>query len=527
MGLVKNITNLLTRRANYYTCATPRNHHSGIPETVRTFFCKSPHAHLCSIQHPHVQRHVHCSKATCVHSNKLKQYIHTRSVSNIAITKNRTSTNIRLNKVARPAVQSYSSSSLFVARDDTSTVELVHLDLDIETTFNNFEELQQNIENRRIQYINIVELKDMYMRLQELRRNEDVKLAEKRKNSNSVLALVKREEKGKIIKTEIKNIQRELWPLEEKVMLSMLKIPVNLHVDTPENDIVIKVFGGEIRYDAESKNHVEILQNNNSLRFSAVSPRSYYMQGDLALLELDALDRFINDLRNINFIQFSCPDIVKTIVVEGCGKDFHDPDEMFTVQSPQEDDTANSVDKLDTTYHLIGGGDYVGMLAYFTKMKIRHDSLPLRCFTMGRYYSPYNSPSTKSLLAVPQTNRVSLFGATTSACEAELLFAEFQDILYDLYEPFNFPTRIVRKSASKLRLSESACVQLQIWLPSELAYRTVAEVSLCNDFISRRLMIQTSKEDGSTGHLYTLHGYVLDTAKLLAVTSENTSNRHA
>ena len=52
-----------------------------------------------------------------------------------------------------------------------------------------------------------------------------------------------------------------------------------------------------------------------SCTYRPVSPSSFYLLGDLAQMELNLIEQFSNHLEQCDFIPFSCPDLVKTLVV--------------------------------------------------------------------------------------------------------------------------------------------------------------------------------------------------------------------
>ena len=55
---------------------------------------------------------------------------------------------------------------------------------------------------------------------------------------------------------------------------------------------------------------------------------AYYLEGDLADLELDLVEHFCDSCNSHGYQQMAGSEIVKTLVVEGCGIDFEDPNKV-------------------------------------------------------------------------------------------------------------------------------------------------------------------------------------------------------
>ncbi|KAI0229886.1 hypothetical protein LSAT2_019700 [Lamellibrachia satsuma] len=138
------------------------------------------------------------------------------------------------------------------------------------------------------------------------------------------------------------------------------------------------------------KDHVTIGRQSNTLTLGAINLGSYYLRGSIAHLELHLTDLVSRRLSDAGLQQFSCPDMFKTIVMEACGKQFSDPEKVFNVQPKvtaeghKQDET---LDRLSNVLYLAGVSP-MSFAAYLTRMTVAESSLPLRCFTQGRRYSP-------------------------------------------------------------------------------------------------------------------------------------------
>ena len=67
-------------------------------------------------------------------------------------------------------------------------------------------------------------------------------------------------------------------------------------------------------------------------RISNHEPGGYYLLGELATAQL-RLERAVRDtLTQCGYVKFFCPDMVRKLVVEGCGKHTADPSQVSSIQ---------------------------------------------------------------------------------------------------------------------------------------------------------------------------------------------------
>ncbi|KAL5012984.1 hypothetical protein ScPMuIL_011535 [Solemya velum] len=270
--------------------------------------------------------------------------------------------------------------------------------------------------------------------------------------------------------------------------------------------------------------HWDVGRERDWIKFSNVGSRAFYLKGELALLEQSLISFVSKMLEERGFFQLTCPEFLRSLVVEGCGGDFTDPDQIYRLQSGAGD-SSSEMRHTKPGYHLRGLSP-LSFAAYLTKMNIDVTTLPQNYFAVGRSYVPVKSSQVErlpGLYGALQSVKAQLCGVCRDDEESWQTFQSFCSLLLELYGGLKLPLRVVRLPASALHTSEQLRHNLQIWAPAVSDYITVASVSLIGDYISRRLMIQYSTDTGTIKHghfVQMVHAEVMDVTKLIAVLVE-------
>lgn len=311
-----------------------------------------------------------------------------------------------------------------------------------------------------------------------------------------------------LLKDNIKKLKVPLWSAEEAAIIEVLKLPNSLHPQTPDSN---KILYTHLSPPTCKKDHLKIGKELGLIDFK--KNENYYLKGDAAVFELGAKFYFNNVLKKNNFVQFSNPDFVKSVIVEGCGLDHTDSDRTFILHH-NEDSEVNG----DSRLHLTGGGSLCSFLAYYAKNILYAKVLPLRYFAMGRQYVP--SPVEEdSLLHVSQSSVVQMFGATKTAEELDVTLNGTIDLLKSVYGDLGYHFRLSLVSADKLMMWESLRVIVEMYSTSLDTYVEVANVSISGDFISKRLML-TYVENKQHFFPHIVSGTILNVPKFLACVME-------
>lgn len=312
-----------------------------------------------------------------------------------------------------------------------------------------------------------------------------------------------------LIKENIKKLKVPLWSAEEAAMVEALKIPNNLHYRTPDSKN--NILYSQLSRPKKEKNHLRIGKLMNILDFK--KNENYYLLGNGAMFELGAKFFFSKILKDKNFVQFSNPDFVKSLIVEGSGKDHTNPDVSFILHH-NEDTKVN----IDSRLHLTGGGSLCSFLAYHAKNVLPAKALPLKYFTMGRQYIPAAAEE-DSLFHVSQSSVVEFFGASKTEQDQDQLLDELIDTVKLAYSKIGYHFRMSLVSADKLSMWESLRLSVEMYSTSLKDYVEVANVSVSGDFLSKRLML-TYVENKENKFPHLVSGTLLNVPKFLACALE-------
>ncbi|XP_046429711.1 serine--tRNA synthetase-like protein Slimp [Neodiprion fabricii] len=302
---------------------------------------------------------------------------------------------------------------------------------------------------------------------------------------------------GKVLREDLKVVREILWELEDSVIPKILKLPNVLHKDTPAFDPVILYSYGNLNPGENSScssSHIDIGRRLGLLEYS--SPMNYYLHNEAALFELAVLrlaaDEFVHD----NTMRVTGLDFARSIIVEATGLDHESPEDSFILQDNEEVEK-HSVNRM----HLIGGASLPSFLAMHTKQLINPKYFPLRYFASGRQYVPFNSRLREAgMFTVCQSSVAEVFAMVKDSKSSEYA-EEFERILDSaklLYNSLCNHYRIVVRPARDLRPWESLRVSFELWSPYSNDYIEVGHLSLCGEYLSKRLLISCQTHYGRT-----------------------------
>ena len=166
----------------------------------------------------------------------------------------------------------------------------------------------------------------------------------------------------KSLRKQLKGLRDVMWTMEEEVVINYLKLHNCDSKSTLKEKVHYCVFRG---HDDErlQKNHKELCESNNLVDFSNVSHSAYYLKHDLAKLELKLNQYFTSKLLDCDYEIFSNPDFIKSVMAEGCGIDFLNPEQIFSLRKYQDFGDRESCNAM----HLVGGASLAPFVAFFCR----------------------------------------------------------------------------------------------------------------------------------------------------------------
>lgn len=127
---------------------------------------------------------------------------------------------------------------------------------------------------------------------------------------------------------------------------------------------------------------------------------------------------------------------------------------------------------------------------------------------------------TRGLIRQHQFNKVELVAFSHpehSLQELERMTTHAETILQRLQLPY----RVVQLCSGDIGFAAAKTYDLEVWLPSQQAYREISSCSNCTDFQARRAQIRWQAADGKKAFVHTLNGSGLAVGRTLIAILEN------
>lgn len=400
----------------------------------------------------------------------------------------------------------YSTSKLYIPYNQTSdTYVVVEPYVDLENRLKNINILKDNITLRGLN-IDVDKICNSWSSFMSARdelvclKNEKQKIGDqlkkiKKDNSDEIDRL--KESRSKVM-IRLRSLRDDISKLETDVVIPSLDIPNILHPECPLYESKI-LFQNSRKTKIDNKDCVDHLKIGSALEcLDYINPVIVYIKNEAALCE-HAIMAFFNDsLEKSDFIPFCNSDLIRSVIIEGCGADIEDADQTFILS--------------EKNLHLMGGASLQSFCAFLTKASVGGNKLPLRLYSTGRLYKP--SIQDNGLFSAVQTNAVEILIGSMDEQKSRDQFDETLAIYRRLYENIGLDHRIVYSPVAKLKNWESLRAQVELYSVSRRDYIPVASLSLSGDFISKRLRIYWSGK-GKNNFLQIIDGKMVDTNVLL------------
>ncbi|KAJ8968973.1 hypothetical protein NQ314_002005 [Rhamnusium bicolor] len=228
---------------------------------------------------------------------------------------------------------------------------------------------------------------------------------------------------------------------------------------------------------------------------------------------MGTLNYFRQSLLDSAYTQFSNPDFCRSVIVEGCGDNHEEASKFFTIE--EHDESKDDINRL----HLCGAASLYAFMAYFTKHSVQQTYFPLKYFSLGKKYQPFNSKLPKNLFNLSQEAVLNIFVATLE--EVDIL-EEITNEIITLYESLGYHFRLTLLPANELEKSESLRLSIQMYSNYLESYVEVGNVSFYESYLSKRLLFTYSVDKVRT-YPKVISGTLLNVPKLLGCVLENNS----
>lgn len=390
--------------------------------------------------------------------------------------------------------------------------------MDIEEVMNKPDDLIENIFRRHLN----TDVQKLYQRYAlYVNTTEGKKALEKqreeihRKISDKITSA---EEKEKLVavakeaRDGYKSLRDHAYGIESNFILQFLALPNAIHPRVPEGEDGEEIFSNIAKEQLKpTQNHLQ-LDAGRLVEFVDVT--NCFFKGDVGWFDYQFPYYCCTEAFSEGFINFSNPDFVRTILVEG-GR-LEDKEKLFEVR---EDEYGS-----DNHLHLAGSGSMLSYLGFLTKLQIFPNILPMKLIATGKQYNKVGDTN-PSLFNLTQSTSVQAFGIGKDESEALKIFDDFTKQLQDLNNRFgDLQFRMIMVPASQLTNSESLKVSIQMYSNHLQEFVEIGNVIYYGEYISKRLLF-SYKEQKENRFPHLVSATVVDVAKLVGCRLENSSGQ--
>ncbi len=392
--------------------------------------------------------------------------------------------------------------------------------LDINYIRQNAEVLKQAASNKQFDSKIIDDVLDvdnkrrtLIQQVEELRRQGNANIADlKGKPSDEQIA------RGREIKLQLQELEPQLADLEKQFQELMYQVPNPAAGDVPvgkdeSGNVEVKKWGEIPEFNFPILPHEDIAENldllDNKRAVRIAGSRAYFTKNDLVLLEYGLLMYALKKMIAQGYTPMTVPWMVNDDAMWGTGYFPWGKEDHYHTQDGQR---------------LIGTAE-VSLTAFHKDETLNEKDLPVRMVGISPCYrrevGSYGK-DTKGIFRVHQFNKVEQV-VYTVADEDETrkmhdkMLQDTENLLQDLKLPYH----VLLMCTGDMGAGQRKKFDIEVWFPSQNAYRETHSDSYFNDFQSRRLNIRYKASDGNLKHIYTLNNTVVATPRILGAILEN------
>jgi len=319
--------------------------------------------------------------------------------------------------------------------------------------------------------------------------------------------------------THIKELSAELESLLEEIDNFVLSIPNLIDEDVPDGadeteNIEIRKEGEPRSFAFTVKDHLEIGRNHEIDMEAGVritGSRFKVLRNDIAHLQR-ALINFMIDTHvdEHGYEEVYVPYIVNKDSLLGTGQLPKFEEDLFKINN-------------ESNFYLTSTAE-VPVTNLFRDEILESKQLPLKyvchspCFRSeaGSY-----GKDTRGIMRLHQFEKVELVQAV-EATDSDDALEELTNHAENILKKLELPYRVVSLCSGDIGFSSSKTYDLEVWVPSQEAYREISSCSNFRDFQARRLKARWKDNDGKKTQLInTLNGSGLALSRTVLAILEN------
>ncbi len=401
--------------------------------------------------------------------------------------------------------------------------------LDINLFRENPEIIRKSEKKRFKDHSNVDKVIEYDNKWRELKREIDLLRQEKNKITKKIGKMIKNGEDIKKQKEKSRKIDEEIIDKtnkrEEYLKLRYdyrYKVGNILHDTVPigeseEKNEIVRTWGKIKKLNFKPKSHVDLVEDLDiaDLKMAAEvsGARSYYLKGDLVLLNLALIQLALNHLISKDFIPFWTPAYLKRDVIEKAAELADFEEQLFKLEN--------------TDLFLIATSEQT-LAALHIDQIIDVNKLPLKYAGISPCYrreAGAHGRDTKGIFRVHNFEKVEQY----IFCKPEESWKFHEELIQnseELYQKLEIPYRIVNIASGEMNDNAAKKYDLEAWFPAQDTYRELVSCSNCTDYQARKLNIRF----GILGKkpwipLHTLNSTAIATERTICAILENNQNK--
>jgi len=355
------------------------------------------------------------------------------------------------------------------------------------------------------------------------RLNELQKLKHEKNEISNKIAKLKKEKKSTedlIIRAgEIDNkifgLEREIQFLKNERDAYRYKIGNIIEDDVPvapteDGNEIIRTVGKIRDFNFDLKGHAELVERFAELERAAKisGARTYYLKGDLVLLNLALIEFAIKKLIKKKFLPMWTPFFMNKKYMRGAAELSDFEETLYKVEGEDSYLIATSEQTLASLH---------------SEEVLDEKELPLKycgISTCFRKEAGSHGKDTKGIFRVHQFEKVEQF-VFCKPDQSWKIFEELIKNMEEIYQELKIPYRIVNIASGELNDNASKKYDLEAWFPAQGKYRELGSCSNCTDFQARKLNIKFGKYGGKKEFVHTLNSTAIATERTISCILEN------
>lgn len=359
---------------------------------------------------------------------------------------------------------------------------------------------------------------DTVLRLDEERRELQQKADELRTERNSIADAMKKSggkpdgqsiERGRVIKTELAEVEERLRVVEEEFLVRLRAIPnaplamVPVGASEDEN-VVIRTVGEKPQFDFAIKNHAEIAEAKGWLdkeRGAKIAgARFVYTKGDLVRLEFALWQFGMNVLGDEAILQ----KLIDDNGLKVSAKPFT-PVLPPAVAKQSVYEATGRLNKQEQTYKLEEEDLWLNASAEHTISPMYLDEilpeseLPIRYVgytTAFRREAGTYGKDTEGIFRLHQFNKLEMESFTTAetSLDEHLFHVAIEEYLMT---QLDLPYRVLEKCTADIGRPNAKGVDIETWFPGQNTYRETHSADHITDYQARAMKTRVRRADGT------------------------------